>query len=200
MNIPYDWIWWIGQLAIDIILLIALFVLLSKLKKAKGGNMGEQTTLSAQDFVEQAGQLAREFDRLLGEKRELVGTTLSTLDARIDELRAMLEQAKAQHSKLQQVAASLPPQAAPQPATTSPAQASSRNTGFVALPEDEDPFNLPPGHPLNQVADEPNKPSLEQDFRQQVIKLHGLGRSPQEIALSTGHPRAEVELLLALIK
>jgi hypothetical protein len=40
----------------------------------------------------------------------------------------------------------------------------------------------------------------DHDFRAQVIKMAGAGRSSQDIAVATGRPRAEVELILALIK
>ena len=196
MNIPYEWIWWIAQIAIDVILVVALFVLLSKLKKAKGSGADGQTQLAAHDFVEQAGQLAREFDRLLGEKRELVGTTLSTLDVRVAELRAMLEQANA----LQQQLAAAPPSHTPTLGSNNKTAIPVRPASPVLLEENEDPFNLPPGHPLHQVNNESSSVSAEQDFRHQVVKLHGQGRTPQEIALATGRPRAEVELLLALVK
>ncbi len=190
-----EWLWWIAQIAVDVILLLAVFVLLAKLKKGKG--VSGQAPLAAQDFVEQAGNLAREFDRLLGEKRELVGTTLATLDARISELRAMLDQAQALNQK---VSAEVVTATAAKPvAAARRVLVASRAHQAAPVPEN-DSFDLPPGHPLHQAGVEAVGLSPEQDFRQQVIRLHGLGRNSAEIALATNRPRAEVELLLALIK
>lgn len=193
MSFNLEWIWWIAQIFIDIILLAALFIMAGRLKKQK--SLG-QAPMAAEDFVEQAGNLAREFDRLLGEKRELVGTTLATLDARIDELRAMLEQTRALKEKI----ATPQPVAGPvQPPAKEPA-AIARNS-YVEVMEDDDPFELPPGHPLSQIKEKESVPlSEEQEFRSQVLHMLGQGRSPQEIANATGRPRAEVELLIALIK
>lgn len=197
--ITNELIWWAAQITLDIILLIIVFVLLARLKKGKG--MGHQAPLATEDFVEQAGQLAREFDRLLGEKRELVATTMSTLDASIGELRAMLEQAQA----LQQKTVSAKSSATPAPSARNTVTASASSPIFQPAPStapmlDDDPFNLPPGHPLHQLGSEASNPQAEQEFRKQVVALHRKGQTPQKIAIATGRPRAEVELLLALIK
>jgi hypothetical protein len=190
--------WWIAQIVIDIVLLLAVFLLASRAKGKPGGEQArEQAGLAAADFVTEAGSLAREFDRLLSEKRELVGTTLLTLDGRISELKAMVEQL--QEFKQQLPAA--PPPAARSPLSPTAAPAEASRASLLSQPVlPEDPFNLPPGHPLHQMsADEP--PLLnDHDFRARVIKMAGQGRSPQDIASATGRPRAEVELMLALIK
>ncbi|MDR1396148.1 MAG: DUF2802 domain-containing protein [Desulfarculales bacterium] len=191
-------IWWIIQIVIDIVLLLAVFLLASRTKGRPGVQQArEQAGLAVADFVTEAGNLAREFDRLLSEKRELVGTTLATLDGRISELKAMAEQLReikpqpAEHSS---------PLAAPAPLAPAPARGEGRASLLTPPLPPEDPFNLPPGHPLHRMnADEPPLFS-DQDFRAQVIKMAGKGHSAQDIASSTGRPRAEVELLLALIR
>jgi hypothetical protein len=186
--IENEWLWWIAQIIVDGILLTAVFILAAKLRR-DSAPLNNQAHVAARDFVEQAGALAREFDRLLGEKRELVGTTLATLDAKISEMRAMLEQT--QDMKAQAAAI---PKATP------------------AKSKGSDLFNLPPDHPVFR-ATEPapaSAPQLKsapeeeagsyQNFRGKVIELYNSGKNPQDIALSTGRPRAEVELVIALIK
>jgi hypothetical protein len=189
-------IWWIAQIALDVILLAAVFVLASRIKpRAPGSAAQKQAGLAAADFVDEAGRLAREFDRLLGEKRELVGTALSTLDGRIEELKAMLEQLQNLKQQILKEGARI--------ATPAPGEAVrelSRNPlpSKPALPP-ESPFTLPPGHPLHHLGEE--KPLLSDgEFRAQVMRMAAQGHSPQDIALATGRPRAEVELMMALRK
>jgi hypothetical protein len=188
MSIENEWLWWIAQIIVDGVLLAAVFMLAARLRR-DSAPLNHQAHVAARDFVEQAGALAREFDRLLGEKRELVGTTLATLDAKINEMRAMLEQA--QDMK---------------------AQAASVSKNTPAKPKGSDLFNLPADHPVFRATEQApaSVPQLKNtlgedagnyhDFRSKVIALYNSGQNPQDIALSTGRPRAEVELVIALIK
>jgi ABC-type transporter Mla subunit MlaD len=189
MSVENEWLWWIAQIIVDGILLAAVFILAARLRRDHAP-LNNQAHVAVRDFVEQAGVLAREFDRLLGEKRELVGTTLAALDAKISEMQAMLEQTR---DMMKTQAASVPK------FTSAPAKGS-------------DLFNLPADHPVFRAteavpasaAQVKNAPAEEaggyQDFRGEVIKLYNSGKNPQDIALSTGRPRAEVELVIALIK
>ena len=197
-----EWVWWIAQIAIDIILLVAVIILAGRLKARPRGNLAaarEQAAFAAGDFMEQAGLLVSEFDRLLGEKRELVGTTLATLDARIEELRAMLDQAESRHSTLSSQIKTAPPRQAPA-ATRAPVAPQFSGHEPEAEPPSA-PFNLPPGHPLHAaMADDGPLILSEHEFREKVMKMAASGHSAQAIALATGRPRAEVELVLALLK
>jgi len=85
-----SWPWWL-QLALDVLLLAALGFLLWRLRGARGQDR-PATPADLKRFVSEATRLSQEFDRLLAEKRELVGTTLKTLDDRIAHLQAMASQ------------------------------------------------------------------------------------------------------------
>ncbi|KIX13528.1 hypothetical protein [Dethiosulfatarculus sandiegensis] len=83
------WLWWL-QIGADLILLGAIAVLLVKLTRGGGVSSGAMaSSADLERFLEEAGSLTQEFDRLLGEKRELVRTTLITLDSRIEKLKDM---------------------------------------------------------------------------------------------------------------
>lgn len=86
-----DWLWW-PQLALDLVLLAGLGVLLWRLRGSSGARPA--TPADLQRFIAEATRLSQDFDRLLAEKRELVGTTLKTLDDRIAHLQAMVSQIK----------------------------------------------------------------------------------------------------------
>ncbi|MGD9124782.1 MAG: hypothetical protein PVG60_06800 [Desulfarculaceae bacterium] len=82
-----EWMWWILVLA-DALLIVAVLVLLIRLRSL--GNLPQiAAAAELQGFLDEASRLAQEFDRLLGEKRELVRTTLTTLDNRITQLQEM---------------------------------------------------------------------------------------------------------------
>jgi hypothetical protein len=107
------WLWWV-QIGADLILLGAIAVLLAKL--TRGGAVSSEASASSADlerFLEEAGRLTQEFDRLLGEKRELVRTTLTTLDHRIEQLNEMTREMDAR------IEACQAPPVAPQEAFTS---------------------------------------------------------------------------------
>ncbi len=103
------WLWWL-QIAADVVLIAAVGMLLLRLR-----GLGELPKVASpadlESFISEAQKLSTEFDRLLGEKRELVATTLNTLDGRIRQLKQMaagLEQAR-------------PPARTPAPAAAAPA-------------------------------------------------------------------------------
>lgn len=83
---------WILQIAADALLIGALVVLLLRLRKTGPLPQG-LTPAKLKQFIEEAEALSKEFDRLLAEKRELVNTTLATLDARIIQLKDMVAEA-----------------------------------------------------------------------------------------------------------
>ncbi len=106
-----DWLWWL-QLGLDVLLLGLLGALFWRLRAASGGAR-PTTPADLQRFIAEATRLSGEFDRLLAEKRELVGTTLKTLDDRINHLQALASQLKNPPR----------PPAAPAPAPQAPAAA-----------------------------------------------------------------------------
>jgi hypothetical protein len=120
-----DWPWWV-QLALDLVLLTAVALLLWR---QRGPHSGARpaTPADLQRFIGEATRLSQEFDRLLAEKRELVGTTLKTLDDRIDHLQAMASQLK--NPPRPQAPANPAPTPAPQPAA---ARAGANNQDFRA--------------------------------------------------------------------
>lgn len=103
------WLWWL-QIAADVVLIAAVFILLTRLR-----GLGELPKVASpadlERFISEAQKLSAEFDRLLGEKRELVATTLSTLDGRIRQLKQMAAGLDASGPK-----AAGPAKAAPAPA------------------------------------------------------------------------------------
>lgn len=100
------WLWWV-QIVADVVLIAAVGMLLMRLK-----NLGDLPRVASpadlENFITEAQSLSTEFDRLLGEKRELVASTLSTLDGRINELQQMSGDAAAQIAAAQKT----PPPAA----------------------------------------------------------------------------------------
>lgn len=110
-----NWLWWI-QIGADILLIGAVVLLLAKLNRL-GGLRSATSTDDLDQFISEAGQLGHEFDRLLAEKRQLVGTTLKTLDQRIDQLNTMLAQAEKAGAKIRKAQTkSEPPKPAPKAA------------------------------------------------------------------------------------
>jgi hypothetical protein len=163
-----SWLWWI-QITADVLLIGGLLVLLNRLKS--GGGAGISAPSEMQGFLEEGQRLSKEFDRLLGEKRELVNTTIATLDNRIAQLRTMADEmdvrVKAAGKSKQEAETPDPSPAAP-PQNAQPAAA---------------------GESENQALDA---------FRQKVLKLARQGKAPAQIAEATGRPRGEVELVLGL--
>lgn len=106
------WLWWV-QIVADVVLIAAVGMLLMRLK-----NLGDLPRVASpadlENFITEAQSLSTEFDRLLGEKRELVATTLNTLDGRINELQQMSGDAAAQIAAAQKT----PPPAAPSAAVS----------------------------------------------------------------------------------
>ncbi len=84
-----SWLWWL-QLAADLVLLGAVALLLIKLRGPADPSRAA-TASELDSFISEAGRLTQEFDRLLAEKRELVNTTLNTLDQRIAQLQKMVQ-------------------------------------------------------------------------------------------------------------
>ena len=177
-----EYFWWI-QIGLDAVLLLGILLLATRLFKAKGKKASDNF-YGADEFVQEAGRLAQEFDRLLGEKRELVGTLLATLDARIAELRAMIEQAEQAKQNMLRPSKKIISEFEP------------------PTPQLSDDFNLPQGHPLRAVnhATAVAQPTTEQDFKDQVAQLVKQGKNAAEIVKLTGRPRGEVELVMALVK
>lgn len=87
-----DWLWWV-QIGADALLVLALVGLLLKLR-APGDGAGGVAAADVERFVDEAGKLSKEFDRLLNEKRQLVQTALATLDDRIEQLQGLMGQAE----------------------------------------------------------------------------------------------------------
>jgi len=107
-----SWLWWL-QIAADVVLLAAVGLLLSRIKELGPGGGDQGAAAGAQRFAQEAEALAREFDRILGEKRELIQTTLKSLDARIAKLNEMA-------SELQKAPAASRPEPSPAPSAPGP--------------------------------------------------------------------------------
>jgi len=56
-----------------------------------------------EEFLAEAGELAKRFDRLLNDKRQLVKATLEGLDARIEELNRLIAEADERIAELKQL-------------------------------------------------------------------------------------------------
>lgn len=85
------WLWWV-QIAADVLLIGAVVLLLARLRGGGGAAAGGGEGPDLAGFMSEAQRLAGDFDRLLAEKRELVSTTLTGLDRRIERMRAMAEE------------------------------------------------------------------------------------------------------------
>lgn len=123
-----SWLWW-AQLAADALLIGAVVLLMFKLR-SPAGLPKSATPADLERFLGEAGRLGKEFDRLLSEKRELVGTTLATLDARI----AQLKQMASELERIQLPASPAPaPPAAPAPQVTPGQENQSFRAQVLAL-------------------------------------------------------------------
>lgn len=80
-----SWLWWL-QIGADLVLIGAVGLLLMRLRSGGGSPRGAAPA-DLEGFILEAGRLSKEFDRLLGEKRELVRSTLGALDQRIAKLK-----------------------------------------------------------------------------------------------------------------
>lgn len=163
-----SWLWWV-QIGADVLLIGGLLVLLNRLKASDGSGISAPKEM--QKFLSEGQRLSQEFDRLLGEKRELVGTTLTTLDNRIGQLKAMVEDLEARLKQARRTASAAQASAA---GRQNAQDAAASNGGA----QDD-------GQPLD-------------DFRKIVLKLARQGKAPAQIAEATGRPRGEVELVLGL--
>ena len=86
-----SWLW-VLQIAADALLIGALLVLILRLRRTGPLPQG-LTPAKLTQFIEEAEGLSKEFDHLLAEKRELINTTLASLDARIKHLKDMAAEA-----------------------------------------------------------------------------------------------------------
>jgi hypothetical protein len=161
-----SWLWWV-QIAADVVLVAAVGLLLWRLR-----GLGElpkaATPQDLEQFISESQRLSGEFDRLLGEKRELVNSTLAGLDARISQLRGLAEELEGRVAKAQSSAPARP---------AAPAAAAAPEAGAPARGRTEEPLA---------------------GFRQKVLSLAKQGKAPAQIARATGRPRGEVELVLGL--
>lgn len=83
--------YWAAQLGLDILLVAAVGLLLWRLGRA-GGPASGGAAPDVDNFVTEAAQLSKEFDRLLAEKRQLIGSTLAALDSRLKQLHELAGQ------------------------------------------------------------------------------------------------------------
>lgn len=98
-------LWWI-LIAGDLLLMAAVVALWLRLRSV-GDLPKVASPRDLEQFISEAQKLTQEFDRLLGEKRQLVRTTLATLDERIAQLNQMRQEAE----KSLETAARIQPQA-----------------------------------------------------------------------------------------
>lgn len=162
-------LWWL-LIAADLLLVLAVTALFWQIRR--GGKTGPvRTPREMEGFLQEAARLSREFDRLLGEKRELVAASLDGIDQRLNELKRLA-------STLDQRLA----EGRSQLATAATATASPIPVNPAPVPSQEDGPAPPPA-----------------DFRRQVLELARQGRKAAEIAAAVGRPRGEVELVLGLL-
>jgi phage shock protein A len=161
-----SWLWWV-QIGADVLLIGGLLALLSRLKGGGGAELAAPQEM--QKFLAEGQRLSQEFDRLLGEKRELVGTTLATLDNRIAQLKAMVDDLEARLKNARQVSQ----------------EADALKSGAAGVND--------PADDVSQTATQ----ALD-EFRKKVLRLARQGKAPAQIAEATGRPRGEVELVLGL--
>ena len=114
-------IWWL-QIAADALLIAAVLVLILRMRSGKAPAPGASAA-ELELFIKEAKSVSQEFDRILGEKRQLVRTTLKALDERI----AQLEKNKAE------LAPQPPAQAKPKPAPAAPAAPAAEADGMEAF-------------------------------------------------------------------
>jgi nucleoid-associated protein YgaU len=123
-----SWLWWV-QIAADVVLVAAVGLLLWRLK-----GLGElpraATPKDLEQFISESQRLSGEFDRLLGEKRELVNSTLAGLDARISQLRGLAEELEGRVAQARSAAPAPPAQAAPPAAAPAGPRAEEALAGF----------------------------------------------------------------------
>jgi|GEM_PF-2321861 len=80
-------LWWL-LIAADLLLVLAVAALFWQIRR--GGRSGPaRTPREMEGFLAEAARLSREFDRLLGEKRELVAASLAGIDQRLEDLKRL---------------------------------------------------------------------------------------------------------------
>jgi hypothetical protein len=160
-----SWLWWV-QLAVDALLAAAVLLLFLRLRAA-GRAVPGSAPADLEGFLSEAGRLSKEFDRLLAEKRELVGSTLATLDGRIARLREMAAELERNPPR----AAAPPPAPAAPPPPAQPAEEASAGPGAQDSPSFRDR--------VRQLSRQGRTP-------QQIAQATGRPRSEVELALSLG--------------
>lgn len=167
-------LWWL-LIAADLLLVLAVAALFWQIRRG-GGSGPARTPREMEEFLREASRLSREFDRLLGEKRELVAASLDGIDQRLNELRRL---AVALDQRLAETRSQLATATTATATTAATAPAPSGTT--PAVPQEEGPTPPPT------------------DFRRQVLDLARQGKKVPEIAAAIGRPRGEVELVLGLL-
>jgi hypothetical protein len=159
-----SWLWW-AQLAADVLLAAAVLLLFLRLR-ATGRSASGSAPADLEGFLSEAGRLSKEFDRLLAEKRELVGSTLATLDGRIARLKEMAAELERN-----------PPRAAAPPPAPAPAK---------AAPRAEEAPASPAGPAPQSFRDQVRQLQRQGQTPQQIAQATGRPRSEVELALSLG--------------
>ncbi|KMY68970.1 hypothetical protein AAU61_05290 [Desulfocarbo indianensis] len=155
-----NWLWWV-QIAADVLLIGGLIVLLSRLR---GGGEGLSAPREMQNFLEEGQRLSREFDRVLGEKRELVGTTMAVLDDRVSQMRRMVEDLEQRLNAARELSRELA-KAAPPLADKPPAA------------------NQPSGQAMDQFRQKVMKLARQGKAPAQIAELTGRPRGEVELVL-----------------
>lgn len=149
--------WWWLLLAADVMLLVAVGALLWRLRRGVGKIKG-QSAPDLAGFLAEANRLSREFDRLLGEKRELVGATLSAIDQRLAALKALEQELAEKATRMAARAAE------PDPPASAADQAAFRQRVLVLARQ---------GQNAGQIAAATGRPRGEVEL---VLGLNGRGR------------------------
>ncbi|MFZ5586606.1 MAG: hypothetical protein ACOZHQ_11805 [Thermodesulfobacteriota bacterium] len=156
-------LWWL-LLAADALLVAAVAALLWRLRRGRGPAVGQPPPDLA-GFLAEADRLAKEFDRLLAEKRELVATTLNGIDRRLAELNALARELDQRPARASAPPAAAEPPVAPAPADPADPAAFRRRVLLLARQ----------GQDARQIAAATGRPQGEVDL---VLGLSAQGREP----------------------
>ncbi len=175
-----DWLWWL-QIGADALLVLVVAILIFRLKGV-GKNSDLPQGEDWEQFIREASELGREFDRLLNEKRKLVKNVLNGLDERI----AHLEALKTDFDR----------QAKDAPAGPNPSM--DRVPGEPEAVRKSEPEPVAEPGPGPALSASKLSPEAMDEFRATVLELAQQGQDAAKIAKGTGRPRGEVELILNL--
>ncbi|MFH1058704.1 MAG: hypothetical protein V1797_08505 [Pseudomonadota bacterium] len=141
-------LWWL-LLAADGLLIAAVALLLIRLRRGGGLAGGQVPDLAG--FLAEADRLAKEFDRLLADKRELVSATLRGIDQRVAELEDLRRELDQREAKAQAAVAAAPAPAAEPAAAGDQAEFRQRVLLLARQGQDAGQIAAATGRPRGEV-------------------------------------------------